>query len=114
MKRAMNNAEVEYYTFGSENKLRVFPLNTFKFKPKDHILMDEVQQYLLDNLWYQYNNKKEDRGYFLAILNSLAEYFHMTNESLPKCEDPESIEQKPLNVVLRVMHRESTYHLKKL
>jgi hypothetical protein len=28
----------------------------------------------------------------LPILNSLAEYFHMTNEALPKYDDHDSIE----------------------
>ena len=92
MKRVMNNVEVEYYNFGSENKLRVFPPNTFKFKPKDHIFMDEVQQCLLDNLWFHYNNKKEDKGYYLAILNSLSEYFHMINGMLSLSEFPEKIQ----------------------
>lgn len=99
MKNAMNNAEVEYYTFGNDNKLRVFPPNTFKFKPKDHIFTDEVQQCLLDNLWFQYNNKREDKGYFLAILNSLSEYFHLINGMLPSSESPKKIQVRPLYIL---------------
>lgn len=99
MKRAVNNVEVEYYTFGPDNKLKVFPPNTFKFKPKDYIFMDEVQQCLLDNLWFQYNNKREDKGYFLAILNSLSEYFHMINGMLPSSGSPDKIQLKPLYVI---------------
>ena len=99
MKRAMNTPEVEYYTFGSDNKLKVFLENTFKFKPKNHIFVDEVQQCLLDNFWYHYNNKKEDKGYYLAILNSLSEYFHMINGMLPSSEYPENIQSKPLYVI---------------
>jgi hypothetical protein len=35
----------------------------------------------------------------LSILNSIAEYFHMLNESLPTYDDHDSIEQKPVYVV---------------
>jgi hypothetical protein len=35
----------------------------------------------------------------LSILNNLAEYFHMTNETLPKYDDHDSIEQKPIYVI---------------
>jgi hypothetical protein len=35
----------------------------------------------------------------LSILNSLAEYFYMTNEALPKYDDHDSIEQKPVYVI---------------
>jgi hypothetical protein len=35
----------------------------------------------------------------LSILNSLAKYFHMTNEALPKCDGHDSIEQKPIYVI---------------
>jgi hypothetical protein len=38
-------------------------------------------------------------GYMLSILNSLAEYFHMTNEALTKYDDRDSIEQKPIYVI---------------
>jgi hypothetical protein len=90
---------VESFTFGNDNKLKIFKPNSFKFKPKDHINIDEVQECILDNFWYQYNNKREERGYMLSILNSLAEYFHMTNEALPKYEDHDSIEQKLIYVI---------------
>jgi hypothetical protein len=90
---------VESFSFGNDNKLKIFPPNSFKFKPKDHIIIDEVQECILDNFWYQYNNKREERGYMLSILNSLAEYFHMTNEALPKYDGHDSIEQKPIYVI---------------
>jgi hypothetical protein len=33
------------------------------------------------------------------MLNSLSEYFHMTNEALPKYDDHDSIEQKSIYVI---------------
>jgi hypothetical protein len=90
---------VESFSFGNDNKLKIFPPNLFKFKLKDHIIIDEVQEYILDNFWYQYNNKREERGYMLSILNSFTEYFHMTNEALSKYDDHDSIEQKPIYVI---------------
>jgi hypothetical protein len=56
---------VESFSFGNGNKLKIFLPNSFKFKPKDHIIIDEVQEYILDNFWYQYNNKREEMGYML-------------------------------------------------
>jgi hypothetical protein len=35
----------------------------------------------------------------LSILKSLAEYFHMTNEALPKYDGHDSIEQKPIYII---------------
>jgi hypothetical protein len=35
----------------------------------------------------------------LSILNSLAEYFYMTNEALPKYDGHDSIEQKLIYVI---------------
>jgi hypothetical protein len=35
----------------------------------------------------------------LSILNSLAKYFHMTNEALPKYDGHDSIEQRPIYVI---------------
>jgi hypothetical protein len=35
----------------------------------------------------------------LSILNRFAEYFHMTNEALPKYDDHDSIEQKSIYVI---------------
>jgi hypothetical protein len=35
----------------------------------------------------------------LPILNSLTEYFHMTNEALPKYNDHDLIEQNPIYVI---------------
>jgi hypothetical protein len=37
----------------------------------------------------------------LSILNSLAEYFHITNEALPKYDDHDSIEQKLIYVIFK-------------
>jgi hypothetical protein len=92
MKRSTIHMGVESFSFGNDNKLKIFSSNSFKFKPNDHIIIDEVQKYILDNLWYQYNNKREERGYMLSILNSLVEYFHMMNEALPKYDNHNSIE----------------------
>jgi hypothetical protein len=99
MNRTVNHMGVESFSFENNNKLKIFPPNSFKFKPKDHIIINEVQECILDNFWYQYNNKREERCYMLLILNSLAEYFHMINETLPKYEDHDSIEQKPIHVI---------------
>jgi hypothetical protein len=90
---------VESFSFGNDNKMKIFPPNSFKFKPNDHIIIDEVQECILDNFWYEYNNKREERGYMLSILNSLAEYFHMMNEALPKYDDHDSIEQEPIYII---------------
>jgi hypothetical protein len=38
-------------------------------------------------------------GYMLSILNSFVEYFHMTNEALPKYDDYDSIEQESIYVI---------------
>ncbi|KAK1573522.1 hypothetical protein QYE76_017367, partial [Lolium multiflorum] len=89
MKRGMNFNGMETFSFGAENKLRIFPPNSYKFKPKDHIVLDDMQECILDNLWYQYNNKRDEKGYFLSILNSLSEYFNMINGKIPS---PENIE----------------------
>jgi hypothetical protein len=42
---------------------------------------------------------KEKRGYMLSILNSHVEYFHITNEALPKYDGHDSIEQKSICVI---------------
>ncbi|BAT05603.1 Os08g0437566 [Oryza sativa Japonica Group] len=100
MKRSMNYSGIECFIFGDDNKLRIFPPNSYKFKPKDHIILDEVQECILDNFWYQYNNKREEKGYMLSILNSLSEYFHLINGLLmPANKDHEIIQQKPIYVV---------------
>ncbi|KAB8080352.1 hypothetical protein EE612_000819 [Oryza sativa] len=96
MKKSMNYNGVEFFTFGEDNKLRIFPPNSYKFKPKDHIIIYEVQECILDNFWYQYNNMKD---YILSILNSLAEYFHLINELMPVAKNIEAIQQKPIYVV---------------
>jgi hypothetical protein len=85
---------VEFFSFRNNNMLKIFPPNSSKFKLKDHIIIDEVQECIPDNFWYQYNNKREERGYMLSILNSLTEYFHMMNEALSKYDAHDSIEQK--------------------
>ena len=92
MKKTTNFSGVETFVFSPENKLRVFPPNSYKFKPRDHIVLDEVQECLLDNFWYQYNNKREEKGYMLSILNSLAEYFHLINSMLPISNATESVQ----------------------
>lgn len=84
MKRGLLPNGSEVFTFGSNNSLKIFPPNTFKFKPKGHIYIDEIQQCILDNFWFQHNVKKEETGYMLSILNSLAEYFNMMNKKVPK------------------------------
>ena len=99
MKRGILPNRTEVFTFGIENTLKIFPPNTFKFNPKSHIALDDIQQCILDNFWYQYNNKREEKGYMLSILNSLAEYFNMMNKKLPKSTKMEPQEIKPLYVL---------------
>jgi hypothetical protein len=42
----------------------------------------------------------------LSILNSLAEYFHITNEALPIFDDDyDSVEQKPIYVIVKVFSK---------
>jgi hypothetical protein len=96
MKRTMNHMGVESISFENDNKLKIFPPNSFKFKPNDHIIIDEVQECILDNFWYQYNNKREEICYILSILISLVEYFHMINEALFIYDDDHDlVEQNP-------------------
>jgi len=52
MKRGMSPSGGESFSFGTENRLRIFPTNTYKFKPKDHIVLDEIQECVLDNFWF--------------------------------------------------------------
>nr|TKW38640.1 hypothetical protein SEVIR_1G128800v2 [Setaria viridis] len=101
MKKGVSPTGINCFYFGAENKLRIFPPNTYKFKPRDHIVLDEVQECILDNFWYQYNNKREDKGYMLAILNSLAEYFHTINGLIQPKESPENIEKKAIYVIYK-------------
>jgi hypothetical protein len=84
MKRGLLPTGNECFIFGDENKLKIFPTNSFNFKPKNHIRIDDIQRCILDNFWNQYVNKREDKGYMLSILNSLAEYFNTMNKDLPK------------------------------
>ena len=99
MKKGVGFNGIETFSFGPENKLRIFPPNSYKFKPKDHIVLDEMQECILDNFWYQYNNKREEKGYMLSILNSLAEYFNMINGKMPSPEEIEIPEVKPIYIL---------------
>jgi hypothetical protein len=33
---------IESFCIQNDNKLKIFPPNSFEFKPKDHIIIDEV------------------------------------------------------------------------
>nr|TKW28345.1 hypothetical protein SEVIR_3G312200v2 [Setaria viridis] len=101
MKKGVRPTGIDCFCFGAENKLRIFPSNTYKFKPRDHIVLDEVQECILDNFWYQYNNKREDKGYMLAILNSLDKYFHTINGLIQPKESPKNIEEKAIYVIYK-------------
>jgi len=114
MKRGTSPIRGECFSFGTDNKLRIFPPNTYKFKPRDHIVLDDIQECILDNFWFQYNNKREDKCYRLAILNSLAEYFHMINEKIQPKEPSGNIEKKLYMLYIGEKHQEFIYHLKKL
>ncbi|KAJ1265340.1 hypothetical protein BS78_08G069200 [Paspalum vaginatum] len=102
MKRGISFNGIEIFMFGTgenENKLRIFPPNSFKFRPNNHIILDEAQECILDNFWYQFNHKREQKEYMLSILNSLTKYFHMMNSKMPMTEDREYIERRPLYVI---------------
>ena len=86
----------EAYIFGETNKLKVFALGTFNFKPKSHIKINDTQRCILDNFWFQYTNKREDQGYMLAILDSLAEYFNELNQGTPKAPPKEMQKEKAI------------------
>ena len=79
----------EAYIFGEMNKLKVFAPGTFNFKPKGHIKINDTQRCILDNFWFQYTNKREEKGYMLVILNSLFEYFNLLNKGTPKAAQKE-------------------------
>jgi hypothetical protein len=49
MKKSMNHMGVESFRFENDNKLKIFSPNSFIFKPKDHIVIDEFQECILDN-----------------------------------------------------------------
>jgi hypothetical protein len=51
MMRGTNANGIYSFSFRPENKLQIFPQNTYKFNPKDHIVMDEVQECIPDNFW---------------------------------------------------------------
>ena len=53
----------------------------------------------MDNLWFQYNNKREEKGDMLSMLDSLAEYFNITNDLIPTWETPQPPGIKPIYVV---------------
>ena len=89
----------EKMQFGSGNALTIFPPNTFNFNPKRHVVVNNRQQCLLDNFWYQANNDKDNKGYFCSVLNSLAEYFNDINKILPKSAEIEAHQSKPLYVL---------------
>jgi hypothetical protein len=50
MKKGASPIDGEYFSFGTDNKLRIFSQNTFKFKPQDHIVLNEIQECILDNI----------------------------------------------------------------
>ena len=89
----------EKMQFGAENALTIFPPNTFNFNPKRHVVVNNRQQCLLDNFWYQANNAKDNKGYFCSVLNSLAEYFNEINKILPKSAEIEARTMMPLYVL---------------
>ncbi|WVZ57912.1 LOW QUALITY PROTEIN: hypothetical protein U9M48_008246, partial [Paspalum notatum var. saurae] len=82
MKKEKNFNGTESYVFSPDNKLRIFPPSAFKFKQKNHIVLND--ECILDNFWHQYNNQKEKMGYFLSIFNSLAKYFKIINTTQTK------------------------------
>jgi len=94
MKKGTSPSGGECFSFGTENKLRIFPPNTYKFKPRDHIVLHYIKECILDNFWFQYNNKREDNGYMLAILNSMGKYFHIINGKIQPKEPSSNIEKK--------------------
>ena len=48
-----------------------------------------------------FQNKRDDRGYKLAILNSLSEYFHMVNGKIQPKDPSINIEKKLIYVIYR-------------
>jgi hypothetical protein len=73
MMRGMFPNGTEVLTFGIENTFQIFLYNTLKLKSKGHIFPDDIQECILDNFWFQHNNKREEKGYMLTILNSLVD-----------------------------------------
>ena len=71
MKRGLLPTGNECFIFGDDNKLKIFPPNTFNFKPKNHIHVDEIQRCILDNMNIL---ERERKCYMLSNLNSLIEY----------------------------------------
>uniref|UniRef100_A0A453E316 Reverse transcriptase RNase H-like domain-containing protein n=1 Tax=Aegilops tauschii subsp. strangulata TaxID=200361 RepID=A0A453E316_AEGTS len=64
MRKGLFANKDEYLFFGEENRLKMFQPSTFNFKPKPHIKLDEAQRCILDNFWFQYTLKREEKGYF--------------------------------------------------
>ena len=74
-------------TFG-KNSLKVYPRSNITFNPLPHIVLDEEQKCIIDNLWISFSqifnyqtNKNLDRKYFITCLSCLLEYFHKKNNS---------------------------------
>ena len=74
-------------TFG-KNSLKVYPRSNITFNLLPHIVLDEEQKCIIDNLWISFSqifnyqtNKNLDRKYFITCLNCLLEYFHKKNNS---------------------------------
>jgi hypothetical protein len=111
MKKGTSPISNEYFSFGTNNELRIFPLNTFKFKLRDHIVLDDIQECILDHCWFQYDNKREDRGYMLAILNSLAKYFHMINGKIKPKEPSRNIEKKTHICYISTKNTKNMYNI---
>jgi hypothetical protein len=63
------------------------------------VVLDEVQGCILDNFWYQYKNRREEKGCMLSILNNLAEYFNMMNGKIHIPEEDNLPEHKPLYLI---------------
>ena len=64
MRKGLFANKDEYLFFGEENRLKMFQPNTFNFKPKSHIKLDEAQRCILDNFWFQYTLKREEKDIF--------------------------------------------------
>ncbi|KAM3335580.1 hypothetical protein ACQJBY_029842 [Aegilops geniculata] len=58
--------------FGDDNKLKIFPPNTFNFKPKDNIHVDDIERCLLD---IKDIIKRQEKGYMRSNINTPAIYF---------------------------------------
>lgn len=61
--------------FGNQ-ELTVFPNSNISFKTLQHISLSKEQKCIFDNLWIFYYRNPKDQKHFLAVLNSLLEYFN--------------------------------------